>query len=175
MLNCPTRGRKFVRWRRPAEARRNESSDSAASLPSAGPSNRIAYTSDVSGHPEIYTINLDGTGAELLTDYETSEKTYRSDPAWSPDGRWVAFQEMRDGVFQLRAMRPAGGPVRPLTDDGQNEQPAWAPDSRHIVFTSTRSGVRQLWVLDAESSRVRQLTHGAGSRIAAWSPRLTIP
>jgi TolB protein len=133
---------------------------------------RIVYVSNVLGRPELYIMDSDGTNAEVLTNYEDSEKNYRSDPDWSPDGRWIAYQERIKDRFQIRAIRAAGGTPKVFTNEGENEQPSWAPDARHLVFTSTRTGVRQLWVLDTESNRLRQLTKSAGSRLASWSPRL---
>ncbi|MEP6495753.1 MAG: hypothetical protein ABJF01_23920 [bacterium] len=133
---------------------------------------RIVYVSSALGHPELYIIDADGTNANVLTDYETDDKNYRSDPDWSPDGRTVAYQERTNGNFQVRTIRVTGSTRKYLTSEGENEQPSWAPDARHIIFTSTRTGVRQLWILDSESGKMRQLTKSGGSRLAAWSPRI---
>lgn len=132
----------------------------------------ITYVSSLLGRPELYIMDADGTGANVLTDYDFSEKNYRSDPDWSPDGRLVAYQERINGRFQIRTIRVSGSTPKLLTSEGENEQPSWAPDARHLVFTSTRTGVRQLWIMDTESGRMRQLTKSAGSRLASWSARL---
>jgi TolB protein len=145
-------------------------------LPTFSPDGRrMVYVGNISGHPELYIMDADGTGAEVLTNYEESDKNYRSDPDWSPDGRLIVYQERVNGRFQVRTIKPTGYTPKLLTNDGENEQPSWAPDGRHIVFTSTRTGVRQLWVLDSESNTLRQLTRSAGSRLAAWSPRIAAP
>jgi TolB protein len=147
----------------------------SASLPTPSPNDRrVAYVTDILGHPEIYVSDFAGIGAELLTDYPSTGRIFRADPDWSPNGFFIAYQERIDGRFQIRII-PASGRAQPktLTDDGQNEQPSWAPDSRHIVFTSTRTGVRELWIVDTQSGQFRQLTHGAGARLGAWSPRLS--
>jgi TolB protein len=133
---------------------------------------RIAFMSGRAGHPEIYTMDADGTNVDLLTPLDVGESAYRASPDWSPDGRLVAFQSRIGSVFQLLTVNLRDRSLRQLTSDGRNEDPSWAPDGRHLVFVSNRSGVRQLWVLDIESGRTRQLTHGGSVRLPAWSPRL---
>lgn len=136
---------------------------------------RIVYVGNALGRPELYIMDADGTNNVVLTNYEDSERNYRSDPDWSPDGRSITYTERLNGRFQVRTINPTGSAPKYRTSEGENEQPAWAPDGRHLVFTSTRTGVRQLWVLDIETNRFRQLTQSAGSRLGAWSPRLTEP
>jgi TolB protein len=133
---------------------------------------RIAFTSGRAGHPEIYTMDADGTNVDLLTPLDVGESAYRASPDWSPDGRLVAFQSRISGQFQLLTVGLRDRGLKQLTSDGSNDDPSWAPDARHLVFVSNRSGTRQLWVIDAESGRTRQLTRGASARLPAWSPRL---
>lgn len=133
---------------------------------------RIVFMSGRAGHPEIYTMDADGTNVDLLTPLDVGESAYRASPDWSPDGRQVAFQTRIGSGFQLLTVNLRDRSLRQLTSDGRNEDPSWAPDGRHLVFVSNRSGVRQLWVIDAESGRTRQLTRGTAVRLPAWSPRL---
>lgn len=63
-------------------------------------------------------------------------------PAWSPDGRWIAFLRRDHGVTQLWAVQPETGAARALTQSLVDvEQFAWRPDGSVIVFTS-RAGQR---------------------------------
>ncbi len=134
---------------------------------------RIAFTSARAGHPEIYTMDADGTNTSPLTPLAFGENPHRADPDWSPLGQTVAFTSSVGGVFQVMTISLRDLSMKQLTSDGRNEGPSWAPDGRHIVFTSDRSGTKQLWVLDVESNRARQLTRtGRQNRNAAWSPRL---
>ena len=133
---------------------------------------RIVFMSGRAGHPEIYTMDADGTNVDLLTPLDVGESAYRASPDWSPDGRLVAFQSRIGGQFQLLTVSLRDRALKQLTSDGHNDDPSWAPDARHLVFASTRSGSRQLWIIDAESGRTRQLTRGAPVRLPAWSPRL---
>jgi len=135
---------------------------------------RIAFMSARAGHPEIYTMDADGTNPDLLTPLEFGENAHRASPDWSPDGRYVAFHSSMAGTFQLMTISLRDRGLKQLTSDGRNEDPSWAPDGRHITFTSNRTGVKQLWVLDIETGRSRQLTHGSQpARNPAWSPRLS--
>ncbi|HEY5441792.1 MAG TPA: hypothetical protein VIJ90_10980 [Gemmatimonadaceae bacterium] len=135
---------------------------------------RIAFMSGRAGHPEIYTMDADGTNVDLLTPLEFGENAHRAAPDWSPDGGSVAFHSKIGGTFQIMTISLRDRGLKQLTSDGRNEDASWAPDGRHLTFTSNRSGVKQLWVLDVETSRSRQLTRGAGeARNPAWSPRLS--
>ena len=134
---------------------------------------RIAFMSARAGHPEIYTMDADGTNVELLTPPEFGERSHRASPDWSPDGRSVAFHSMIGTSFQIMTISLRDRGLKQLTSEGRNEDPSWAPDGRHITFSSNRTGVKQLWVIDVETGRSRQLTHGSSdARTAAWSPRL---
>ncbi|HXC24959.1 MAG TPA: hypothetical protein VNU46_03520 [Gemmatimonadaceae bacterium] len=133
---------------------------------------QLAFMSGRPGHPEVYTMDADGTNAQLLTDYTYGEQSYRASPDWSPDGTKVAYESRINGDFQILTMDLRDRSTKQYTSDGVNEDPSWAPDGRHLVFSSTRSGVRQLWVVDTESGRLRQLTHARGARLPAWSPML---
>lgn len=136
---------------------------------------RIVFMSDRAGVTDVYISDADGTNAEVLSTSTYGDRSFRSGPDWSPDGRLVAFQSLNGNTKQVMTISLRDQSVRAVATDGRNDDPSWAPDSRHLVFTSDRSGTRQLWVVDIESGRTRQLTRGSAARLSAWSPRLQSP
>ncbi len=83
-------------------------------------------------------------------------------PAWSPDGRRVAFSGYRDGRFDIFAVDVETGEVTKLTDDElYDASPVYAPDGRSIVVTSVVGGYGKLYRVDLASPTQRQpLTTG---------------
>jgi Tol biopolymer transport system component len=61
------------------------------------------------------------------------------DPAWSPDGRWIAFDSSRSGggIYVVRAN---GRGLRRIFQTRSGEYPAWSPNGRWLAF-STREGI----------------------------------
>lgn len=86
---------------------------------------------------QIHVANTDGSGSFPLTRSEKSSTA----PAWSPDGRWLAFVSARggkDATANLWRIRVDGGEAEPLTEEkGAVSAPAWSPDGKWIAFLLT--------------------------------------
>ena len=93
-------------------------------------------------------------------------------PAWSPDGRHIAFQSNRNGNFEIYVMAADGSNPRRLTNHSATDgAAAWSPDGRHIAFDSNRNGNFEIYVMAADGSNPRRLTnHSANDGLPAWSP-----
>ncbi len=122
---------------------------------------RIAFSSNRSGHFEIWTADADGTGAEQLTALDGS---YTGGPRWSPDGRWIAFDARVDGQADIYRIASSGGRPQRLTLDRANDlAPSWSSDGDWIYFGSNRDEDRwQIWKLPAAGGAPQQVTHDGG-------------
>ena len=101
-----------------------------------------------------------------------------SDPALSPDGKWIVFTvstpdlETNTTQTALYLVSASGGAPRRLSQGpGSDGKAAWAPDSRRIAYISTRSGSAQVWTMDAGVGRAEQFTKiSTEADIPTWSP-----
>jgi dipeptidyl aminopeptidase/acylaminoacyl peptidase len=79
----------------------------------------------------IHVANADGSGAFQLTHGDKSATA----PAWSPDGRWIAFLSSRSGKSNIWRIRVDGGEAEQITDEkGGVTAFQWSPDGRQIAF-----------------------------------------
>jgi Tol biopolymer transport system component len=108
-----------------------------------------------SSHSDIYVMNADGSGKRMLT----HNARYNAEPAWSPDGRKLAFRSTRNGNRDIYVMNADGSGKRNLTrNPARDGSPSWSPDGRRIAFVSNRDGHLEAHVMNADGSGQRSLT-----------------
>lgn len=79
-------------------------------------------------------------------------------PAWSPDGRRIAYSSARQGSPDLWAVGLDGSePVRLTETAAAETSPAWSPDGRQIAYVSTEQGLMRLMLLDVATRASRPL------------------
>jgi tol-pal system beta propeller repeat protein TolB len=143
--------------------------------PSFSPDGKqIAFMSPFPLTPQLYTMNVDGTGLRLLTPVVAGKRTYRTGADWSPAGDKIAFQQ-QSGDFQVWVIGVKNRVMTQLTTEGENEDPSWAPDGRHLAITRRLGAIgdpRSIWILDERTGRLRQLTFAGDGRLSDWSPPL---
>ncbi|HEU4409671.1 MAG TPA: S9 family peptidase [Polyangiaceae bacterium] len=111
----------------------------------------------------LFVVPAEGGEAEQITRGEASE----SSPAWSPDGRSLAFSRTRTGArdahrSDLWAADAAGGNERQVTNRcAIASMPSWSPDGRRIAFYGTSEdgdSRQQLWAVRAAGGDERRLS-----------------
>lgn len=116
----------------------------------------------------IFTLNPDG--GDCLQIRQTGKC-----PEWSPDGNWIAFEDLPEGyedyATSIYIMKPNGKDVRQLTrhTDGRACCPTWSPDSKKVCYSLWKDEGSQIWTVDIESLQQKRLTHEDDS-YPFWTP-----
>ena len=136
---------------------------------------RIAYTQfRDDGTTAIYLMKPDGTDRRCLVDTPGPDTS----PAWSPDGKWVAFQGGTAEQRDLFAVRADGTGLRQLTDTPEWEGgPLWSADGLHIAYSRSRQEDEPPWsirVMTTDGSRDTAILTSGHEYVWAetrdWSP-----
>lgn len=120
----------------------------------------------------------------------TTDSTRESDPAPSPDGKWLAYSSDKGRSTQIWVMPIGGGHARQLTSEPDSVRipdpehqdslrttvvrastPTWAPDSKSVLFISTRTGRFDIYSIPLAGGKPRRLSNAPGNhRFAVYSP-----
>jgi tol-pal system beta propeller repeat protein TolB len=116
----------------------------------------LAYADRDGPVPTIRVVSPDGTNIRSLFPPGNAD----DDPAWSANGRKLAFTRTIAGKSDIWVDDVArnGRPKQVTSDPADAKEPAWSPDNRHLVFSSTRDGNAELYILDTETLAVERLT-----------------
>jgi Tol biopolymer transport system component len=139
----------------------------------------IAFTSLRDSTPyqvnqEIYLMKPDGSQQVNLTRHWAWDDA----PAWSPDGKKIAFWSDRDGNPEIYVMDADGKNIRRLTNDPADDiNPSWSPDGTRIAFVSERRNRREIFLMSADGSGQAPLALADNPKryydrfdYPAWSP-----
>jgi Tol biopolymer transport system component len=120
----------------------------------------------------IWTLPASGGPATRITDIFNDARQ----PAFSPDGKWIAFFAYRDGGYDLWAIAPDGSNQHKLTWGAfDDREPIWSHDGTRVAFSSDRGNPLgsdyNIWTLDMRTGEFRQLTKNpADDYMPTWSP-----
>jgi len=105
---------------------------------------------------QFWTADTSRTDSTQLTD---NDYVNNRDPAWSPDGEWIAWTAVTDDASELWLMRADGSDEQRLAGPIAG-QPSWKPDSERLVFVKPdpETDHTALWTIRRDGSDLRQIT-----------------
>jgi TolB protein len=130
---------------------------------------RIAYVTRAAGRYALRIADADGEGGQVALQSPDAIIS----PAWSPDGRQLAYVSFEQQKAVVWVQDVASGQRRPIANfRGSNSAPAWSPDGRQLALTLSRDGGSQLFVMSADGGGTpRRLTQSSAiDTEAAWAP-----
>jgi TolB protein len=135
---------------------------------------RLAYTSYRSGPPVLYERDLRTGQDRVISDREGINST----PAYSPDGRLIAFGTSVAGNTEVATYdRDRNCCLQQQTHGRQFDSfnPTFSPDGRQLAFVSDRLGQPHIYVMDlgGDARVVSEYVYGSRAKNDApdWSPR----
>ena len=107
--------------------------DTSSAMP--GRNGRVVFVAG-SEDGNLTLVNKDGSGLVTL-----SKSGSDSEPAFSPDGRRIAFSSYRRGDRDIYTLAPDGSGLRQITfSRGEDRDPTWSPEGATIAFETNRNG-----------------------------------
>ena len=149
---------------------------------------KIAFDRNISGTPNVFVINSDGTHpVAIISAGPAPSVSFSSDPTWSPDGSKLAFVGDLNGVRrrEIFVVNADGSGLAQLTTNVQlgsdsfgpiyslDLNPSWSPDGSRIAFSSDRNGQSnaEIYVMNVDGTNQLRLTNNSTyDQYPAWSP-----
>jgi TolB protein len=130
-------------------------------------SSKIAFVSTGSGNKEIYSCEFDGYDPQQVT----RNHAITLFPAWSSDGRYLAYTSYKEGKPDLFIKNLAEMQETPVIKKGINITPAWVPGKFELAATLSFSGDQEIYLLTGSGKVIKRLTKMRGSDVSpTWSP-----
>ncbi len=128
---------------------------------------KIAFVSSGDGNKEIYICDFDGHNPVRIT----KNKSINLSPAWSSDGRALAWTSYKLGRPDLYIMNLLDRRVTRFSMKGVNISPAWVPGKFMLAATLSFEGDQEIYLITGSGKVVRRLTWSWGIDVSpSFSP-----
>ncbi len=128
---------------------------------------KIIFVSDRDGNDELYMMDYDGFNQTRLTFNKVRDYM----PAWSADGRKIAFTSYRKLVGGLYLLDLEAGKVSEISTKGTNFSACFSADGKKLAFCSTQDGNSEIYVASSDGKNIKRLTfNDAIDTAPSWSP-----
>src|SRR5712672_3550872 len=123
----------------------------------------------VEARGSVFTIPAEHGSIRTLTTNHSG--VHELNPAWSPDGKWIAYLSDKTGEFELYTRPQMGGEETRITTDGgvYRYGPVWSPDSKKLLYWDKTN---KLWYVGVDDKKPVLVDKGDYGAIgdATWSP-----
>jgi Tol biopolymer transport system component len=122
----------------------------------------LAYVQSDLGTSWLMAMPARGGTPRLL--YRGARFSQVYTPAWSPDGKEIAFSVWEAGGYRdIVVLEVATGALRRVTRDRALDlDPAYSPDGRYLLFASDRTGIYNVYALERAAGTLWQVTNVLG-------------
>jgi len=128
---------------------------------------KIAFVSTGSGNKEIYSCAFDGYNPQQVT----RNRSINLSPAWSTDGRYLAYTSYKKGKPDIYIKNLAEMQELSISQKGLNITPAWVPGKFELAATLSFSGDQEIYLLTGSGKVIKRLTNIRGIDLSpTWSP-----
>ncbi|MCF8126085.1 MAG: Tol-Pal system beta propeller repeat protein TolB [Desulfotignum sp.] len=127
---------------------------------------KLTFVSTVNGNKEIFVSDFDGFNPRQVTRH----KNISLSPAWSSDGKWLAYVSYASGKPDIYVKHMSENRGNIINRDGMNISPAWMPGQEILAGALSFSGNQQIYLLTRQGEIIKKVTNSRGINV---SPRFS--